>query len=64
MIVEFKYYLHDDYTSHELKEYIQEQIEIEISDDLMDKMGEPFYEIELHCTLDTETGYVQIVSAR
>jgi len=48
---------------YEMREYIEEQTRYKMSDDLMERMGEPFYEIELHCTLDTETGVVEILSA-
>lgn len=60
----FKYYLHDGYNGYERAEFISEQtgVEIEVDGELYDKMGRPFYEVKLNCTLDDETGEVTIVS--
>lgn len=65
-IESFSYYLHDTYTSDERADYIAAQLayrDIELSDEVKEKIGRPFYEIMLNCTLDTETGSVKIVSA-
>lgn len=60
----FKYYLHDDYTSSERAGSILEQIDLDISrDQLTDKIGRPFYEVELICQLDDETWEIEIISA-
>lgn len=62
MIVEFTYYLHDTAESSELREHIDREIwPLTVDDDLMGKIGRPFYEITLKCTLDTETGAIAIV---
>lgn len=59
----FKYYLHDSYNSFESLDWIARQTGLEIDDELADKIGRPFYEVGLNCTLDDETGRVTIVSA-
>jgi hypothetical protein len=64
MIVEFKYYIHDNYSSYELKEYLQDELDMEISEELVRKMDKPFYEVTLHCSLDTETGQVTLLEAQ
>jgi hypothetical protein len=63
MIVPFDYYLHDDAESDERREQIADSAGIDIDDALMEKMGRPFYEVLLSCTLDTETGAVEITGA-
>ncbi len=69
MKVPFKAYLHDDYTSAELAEEIFDQMNAQGIDlgmdeeELMEKIGKPFYEVTLNCMLDTETGAVTLVSA-
>jgi hypothetical protein len=61
----FKYYLHDDYTGSERAEEILKQINLDLSrDQLIDKIGRPFYEVELLCELDDETWKVEIISAK
>ena len=68
----FKYYTHSE-SFHEYWEasflidqfkftedgWSEEQIE-----ELRLKIGEPFYEVTLECTLDDETGEVKILSAK
>lgn len=68
----FTYWLHDSYSSEEFKEVIlEDQLELGFDDDgnqtldlddLMQKIGRPFYEVKLHCELDTETGEVTVRS--
>jgi len=60
---EFKYYLHDDYSGGERAEHISSQtgVEIEVDSELYQKIGRPFYEVTLNCTLDDETGEVTIL---
>lgn len=61
MKVPFKYYLHDGYTSHERAEHILEQTDLDMGrDELGDLIGRPFYEVTLHCTLDTKTGTITV----
>jgi hypothetical protein len=66
MIVEFEYALHDNQDTEGRCEQIMQTADehIEIGDDLAEKIGRPFYEVTLSCTLDTETGAVEILSAR
>jgi hypothetical protein len=40
-----------------------EPVVLDYDSELAQKVGRPFYEVELECTLDTETGHVTIVSA-
>jgi hypothetical protein len=59
--IPFKYYMHDNANLSEIAEHIEQQAGVEISDSLMEKIGRPFYEIALNCTLDDETGEVKIL---
>jgi hypothetical protein len=63
MIITFTHGLHDE-DSDALREniYATASADFEVSDDLMDKIGRPFFEVTLTCTLDTETGKVTLVS--
>lgn len=61
MKIEFRYYLHDDHTSRERMDLIEEQTGYTIEEDLAEKIGRPFHEVTLHCVLDTETGRIEIV---
>jgi hypothetical protein len=65
MIITFTHGLHDE-DSDALRENIaaSTRFEFEVSDDLAAKIGNPFYEVTLTCTLDTETGKVEIVSTK
>lgn len=63
MIITFTHGLHDE-DSDALRENIAASADFEVSDDLLEKVGNPFYEVTLTCTLDTETGKVAIVSAK
>ena len=63
----FTYYMHDGYSSSERAEHIAGQIGItdeDAIDALAEKIGRPFYEIALDCTIDTETGEVKILGLR
>jgi hypothetical protein len=66
VIVNFTYYLHDSQETEGRVEQIESTATpgITIGDELVEKIGRPFYEVELGCTLDTDTGAVQIISAR
>lgn len=60
MIITFSHGLHD-----EDFDALAENIAIsgiDVSPDLMDKIGRPFYEVTLTCTLDTETGKVTVIN--
>jgi hypothetical protein len=59
----FKYYLHDDANSLELQSFLKSVAGIDVSDDLMQKIGRPFYEVTLHCELDDETGKIYLLGA-
>ena len=62
MIIVFTHGLHDE-DSDALSENIAAS-GFEPSDDLMEKIRNPFYEVTFTCTLDTETGKVEIVSTK
>lgn len=59
----FKYYLHDDYNSFERADWIGKQIGMTFTEEQIEDMGSPFYEVTLNCEYDTETGLVSIVGA-
>jgi len=62
--VPFTYYLHDD-SRWETAESIHSQIR-GVSDltleEIAELAGRPFYEVELSCEFDTETGEVTLLS--
>lgn len=58
-VVEFTWYLHDS-KLWESREELARQLGFTPSEELLEKMGQPFYEVELSCTLDTVTGKVAI----
>ena len=60
--IQFVYYLHDDYGGYERGSYLRSQNPA-FTEELIEKMGEPFYEIKLTCEVDTDTGDVTILSA-
>ena len=62
--LQFKYYLHDDYDSTERAEVIAERAGLDPEDPVFEKIDRPFYEVELDCELDTETGDIKILGAR
>ena len=57
----FKYYLHDDYTSDERAYVISKAIGETFTDEQVEEMGRPFYQVTLLCEFDTETNQVSIV---
>lgn len=72
--VSFVYYLHDNASSGEFAEmvledqlgmgYIEDDDGNEVKVDLeplMQKIGRPFYEVKLECTLNLDTGEVKIL---
>lgn len=61
MIVQFDYYMHDEYSSDERVGQIAESAGIDISEELGELIGRPFYKVVLHCSLDTDTGAVEIL---
>lgn len=65
MIVHFTYALHDTDDQEGRCEQIQRTATepLIIDDELADKIGRPFYEVQLHCALDTMTGVVTIERA-
>lgn len=64
MKVPFKYYLHDGYEGSERESFIADQVGVSRHDEAFwEKVGRPFYEVTLECTLDTETGEVELVRA-
>lgn len=62
-IVEFEYYLHGGKPYEEREEWSR-KLGFTVSDELLEKMGQPFYEVTLSCTLDTQTGQVVILGAK
>lgn len=65
MIVPFKYYLHDGYTGSERAQSILGQTDLEMDrEKFLELIGRPFYEVELTCELDTQTGEVNVVSVK
>jgi hypothetical protein len=65
VIVHFTYVLHDTDDQEGRCEQIQRTATepLTIDDELADKIGRPFYEVVLHCALDTMTGAVTIERA-
>lgn len=65
MIIQFEYGLHGDDGTEVLKDQITRTSSPAFMPDeeLLEKIGRPFYEVRLMCTLDTETGAVSILSA-
>jgi hypothetical protein len=66
MIVTFDYYLHDDSDTESRCETIMQTASqpVQIDDELAEKIGRPFYEVVLSCTLDTDTGKVVITGVK
>ncbi|HET9144169.1 hypothetical protein [Actinophytocola sp.] len=62
-IVEFEWALHGG-SPYEERESWERELGFKLTDDLLDKMGRPFYEVILRCSLDTETGKVEILEAK
>lgn len=61
--IPFIYYLRDDYEGYERESYLRSQNPA-FTEELIEKMGKPFYEIKLTCEVDTNTGEVTILSAK
>jgi hypothetical protein len=61
-MIEFKYYLHEDSEGYEREQFLKNQ-DPRFTDELLEKMGSPFYEVMLLCQVDEETGQVTIVGA-
>lgn len=59
--VEFTHYLHDDYGKYELVDAIEKQTGLNFTEEQMENLGRPFYEVTLHCVLDTDTMGVKIL---
>lgn len=64
-IVEFEYTLHDRLDTMERNAEISRQVGFPIVGELADRMMEhPFYEVNLRCSLNTETGEIKILEAK
>lgn len=63
MIAYFDYAVRDRPDHAERIYQISESAGIEISEELAKKIGQPFYEVMLACSLDTETGAVTVHGA-
>ena len=62
MIISFEHELHDE--SYETLRSSIEMSGFDVSDDLAELIGRPFYSVILSCTLDTETGRVEVVDTK
>ena len=60
MIVTFEYALHDQ-DGEGLRAAIEASADIPVTDELMDRIGRPFYKVTIQCTLDTTSGEVTIL---
>lgn len=62
---QFKYYLHDDYNSSELKDFLKDPKYGNLPKKIAKEIAEsrPFYEVTLQCEYDTETGTIVILEA-
>jgi len=60
--MQFTYYLHDDYNTGEMRDYLEEQ-GVELSEEAWENVGRPFYEVTLVCDVD-ETGKVTLIEAK
>jgi hypothetical protein len=62
--IPFKYHMHDDYSGAERAGIIAQQTGLDPEDEaLWQRVGRPFYEVTLECTLDPATGRVELVKA-
>lgn len=65
MKVKFKYYLHDNATVYERAEDILGQTDLDMSrEEFNELVGRPFYEVELLCELDTDTGDITVLQVK
>lgn len=60
LTIDFSYYVRDSYTQSEFQEVFEDLTGHMISDELLEKIESPFYEVKLDCTLNTETGKITI----
>lgn len=63
-IATFTAYLHDDLERDERIESINGELSargLTLSATAVERLGRPFYEVALNCTVDTETGAVTIL---
>jgi hypothetical protein len=62
-VQKFKYYLHDNYTAHEMREFLEDGLEL--SEEAWQRLTEsrPFYEVTLTCTVDDNGDNFRIISA-
>jgi hypothetical protein len=62
-VVEFEWALHGGSPYEERGSWSRE-LGFPLTDELLEKMGRPFYEVILRCSLDTVTGQVTILEAK
>jgi hypothetical protein len=62
-VVEFEWALHGG-SPYEDRASWERELGFKLTDELLEKMGRPFYEVILRCSLDTETGKVEILGAK
>lgn len=61
---QFTYYLHDNASSYERAADIEDQMGMHFTDDQIELMGRPFYEVGLYCEIDTDTMEVTILGVK
>ncbi len=62
--VDFTYYLHDTHDTMEMLDAIERSAGVELSSETRDQIERPFYEVTLSCTLDTDTGKVEVTGVK
>jgi hypothetical protein len=62
MKIPFTWWLHDDNESFALHmEELLAKHDVPDAEELLQKIGRPFYEVVFECVLDTETGEVEVL---
>jgi hypothetical protein len=62
-VVEFEWALHGG-SPYEERDSWSRELGFTLTDELLKRMGRPFYEVILRCTLDTATGHITILEAK
>jgi hypothetical protein len=58
----FQYYLHDDFNSHERREWMESE-GVALSEQAWENLNDPFYEVCLLCEVD-DLGNISIIKAK
>lgn len=56
----FTEHLHEGYSRSEFRDEFARQTGYHLTDDELEMIGRPFYEVSLQCVVDTDTGSVII----